>query len=127
MTMEKKPNQNEGEGGYSMERFRGDIGNFAIREATGDIKSGHFLVPGTESREPNPNFDISKLTEEDQEIWEKIKDGTITLESFRKYTDVVGALDEGDPAKASRVTFSEFAANKASRVIFNQAFKKKAS
>jgi hypothetical protein len=126
MTMEKEPNNHEGEEEYSLERFQGDITDFAAGEVVGETKSGHFLTVASGERELNPDFDVTKLTEKDREIWRKIKNRTITLEEFREYSDAVGALDDGDAAKASRVIFLEFAANKAMRAIFEQSFKKKA-
>ncbi len=109
------------EGGYSIDQFRDEIADFVAREVSGEIASGHFLISGTATREPSPEFDVSQLTEEDRRVWEKIKNGTIAMDAFHRYAQEVDALDDHDPAKRSRVIFSEFAGNKAMRALFESS------
>ena len=113
--MEKKEEE------YSLGLFQQEMADFAAKEISGEIESGHFLVSGTETREPRPEFDASLLTEEDREIWEKVKRGTITVDNFHDYAFRVDALTDEDPAKSTRVIFSEFAGNKAMTAIFENS------
>jgi hypothetical protein len=106
----------------SLPRFQEEMANFAHAEGTGEIESGHFLLSGFETRELDPDFDPSKLTEDDWAIWKKIKDGTITLEEFNAYRPSVVALDDKDPGRKSRMIFVEFAGNKAMNAIFEHVF-----
>ena len=110
---------------YSLKQFQDEMAVFAAKESSGEIESGHFLISGTATRELKPGFDPSLLAEEDRGIWEKIKNGTITLDEFHEYASRVAALDDSDLAKRSRVTFSEFAGNKAMRAIFDSSNIKK--
>ena len=125
--MEKKPSQSEGGEQYSIEQFRAEIAELAARELAGGVDHGHFLAPGRESRELNPDFNVANLTEEDREIWRMIREKTITIARFQEYSNAVSALDDGNAARVTRVAFLEFAANKVPRAIFERAFKDKAS
>ena len=102
--------------------FQEAMAGLAAKEAAEEYGSGHFLDPGSKTREPNPDFDTSKLTEDDREIWEKIEGGTITMEEFYPYRSTVIALDEKNEAKKSRMLFVEFAGNKAMNAIFEHVF-----
>jgi hypothetical protein len=103
---------------YSLAQFQGEMAELAAKEARNETKSGHFLVSGTKTRELNPEFDPSYLTEEDSHIWKGIQDGTLTIEEFRHYADAIEALDAADPVTKSRAVFSAFAGNKAMRIFF---------
>ena len=109
----------------TLEEFRSEMADFVFGEVSGEEKSGHFLEPNKDVRQANLNFDPSKLTEEDRDIWEKIKDKSITIEEFHAYAGLVSQLDKADPARQSRVIFSEFAGNMSMRAIFERAFPEK--
>ena len=121
MNMKKGPENNGTEEGLSLEQFRAEIAAFAAREISGEEESGHFLAAGIPGRESKPEFDTARLTDEDRDIWQKIKDGTIGLDEFHAYARGVSALDNNDPAKPSRVVFSEFAGNMSMRAIFENS------
>ena len=67
---------------------------------------------------------VSKEAEEimrEVEKWEKIKKGTITADDLHRYAFEVSALGNDDPARSTRVMFSEFAGNKAMLAIFESS------
>jgi hypothetical protein len=109
----------------NLELFQDEMAAFVAREISGEEESGHFLEPNKDVRQSNINFDASELTEEDRDIWEKIKDKSITSEEFHAYAGAVSHLDKADPTRASRVIFSEFAGNMSMRAIFERAFPEK--
>ena len=119
--MRRTVEQHGSEGEYSLKQFQEEMADFVAKEISGEEGSGHFLISGTSTREPKPEFDPVCLTEEDRDVWAKIKNETITLDEFHRYADELGALDNADPAKPSRVIFSEFAGNKVVRAIFNNS------
>jgi len=120
--MEQELKQYESEGKYSMDQFRDEIAELAAR-AVKEHSDGNFFIQGT--HEPNSHFDVSQLTEEDWDIWKKIKEGTITIEEFRSYADGVLSLDEHDGATESRVIFSKVASNRATVAIVRRVLPKK--
>ena len=69
-------------------------------------KTGHFLEAG---------FKPEELTEADREIWEKIKNGSITREEALAHRNTLKADNN-----FSRRLFGEFIANKAYAVIGNR-------
>jgi len=109
-----------GEEEYSLAQFQADMAEWAAKEARSDEQSGHFLTPGTRTREINPAFDPSCLTGEDMDLWKRMQERTITLEEFRQYQADIEALDRANPATESRVIFSAFAGNKAMSLFFRQ-------
>jgi len=102
------------EGGYSIDQFRTEMADFANREPV----NANFFVPGTNER--NSQFDASHLTEEDWDIWKKIKDGTIEMGEFEAYRDAVLALPEGDAVTETRVIFTKLAAQKVPRALLDR-------
>ena len=67
-----------------------------------------------------PEFmDVEELMPEDMEIWEKIKDETITMEEIIRYKK--GLIDEEGEVRnnvsPSRIKFLAFASNKSGSII----------
>ncbi len=117
--MEEILRQTEGES--LLGSFQQEMAKFAAGEASGEIESGHFLKANIPGRETSPEFDPLLLTEEDRDVWEKIKKGTITADDLHRYAFEVSALGNDDPARSTRVMFSEFAGNKAMLAIFESS------
>lgn len=88
--------------------FRQEIGQFRQEEIEGKRTTVHLTREG---------FNPEELTDRDQEIWDKIKDETITFEEFTEYRSEV--VQDGNK---SRLTFMAMAANKAT-VPLNKKYK----
>ncbi len=122
MKMKTEQEFHQGEHEYTMDQFRAEVAELAAREPV----NANFFVPGTNER--NPQFDASLLTEEDRDIWEKIKDGTIEMGEFEAYRDAVLALPEGDAVTETRVIFTKLTAQMVPRVLLHRnGFKQKGS
>jgi hypothetical protein len=109
--MKTEHEQSQSEAGGTLAAFRQEMADYAAREASGEVESGHFLASGTTTREQNPDFNVSKLTEEDFNMWKAIGDGTVSMEEFHRYANGVSGLDAADPTRRSRMIFSDFAGN----------------
>lgn len=90
----------------SLASFQWEIAQFQKDEEEGRKTSAH--LTGRE-------FNVAELTERDSEIWEKIKNGSITMDEFQKYSFEV----EKD-GNQSRSIFKAMAANIATTVIGNK-------
>ena len=88
----KPPNPDE------IESFRKEIGGI-IKEQAEVGREAHFF---------DINLRLEELTEEDMDIWKKIKDGTITEDDFSAYRASVKS-----ETSETRLAFFAFAANKA--------------
>ncbi len=109
--MKTEHERSQSESGGALAAFRQEMADYAAREKSGALESGHFLASGTTTREQNPDFDASKLTEEDFNMWEAIRNETVAMEEFHRYANGVSGLDAADPARRSRTIFSDFAGN----------------
>lgn len=100
-----------------LETFRGEIS--ALRDAekaTG--KTAHFTHL--------PEFNHEDLTIDDMEIWEKVKDRTITREDLRKYDETLDLVENGikkglkPGVSVSRNVFRAFINNKAVPILIER-------
>ena len=83
--------------------FQAEIAQFKKDEEEGRKPTVHLA---------GQKFSPTDLTERDQEIWEKIKNESITMDEFIKYREEV--TKDGNK---SRLVFVAMAANKATPVI----------
>ncbi len=86
-----------------MRTFREEMTAWRDAEASGEKKSGHLIKI--------PDFDVNDLTEEDMDIWNKIKDETITKEDANAYREKVNKVLQAGDLPRSRHEFAAFAAN----------------
>ncbi len=77
--------------------------------------TGHFLP------ESGIIFNPAELTEDDEKIWEKYKNGTLDEEAYNAYFSKL----KSDPQKTdSRMLFQAFIANMVQEIILLEHFKK---
>lgn len=109
---------------YDMEFFRKEISGIVSAEVARSLETAHFLKLGG-SLEPDPDFHVEDLTEEDMQIWRKVQEGTITRRDMEAYREKVNEIKQKEPAVwRSRNIFCAFIANKASPVISGRERKK---
>lgn len=62
----------------------------------------------------DPNFHAEELTIEDKEMWDRVKEGTATIEGFEEYRKKLHKSLEEQPQRhySSREIFAEFLANR---------------
>lgn len=111
MNQEYGPNS---ETSLELEKFKEDFR--AVVEAENEKGTAHFRKMKSEDY----NFDPADLQAEDMEIWEKIKNGSVTMEDFHAYRAKVEkfmALNPGSKKALSRNIFASYAANKANNIL----------
>lgn len=90
---------------YTIDGFRNEIAEIARKE----------LEEGKTADFSGKEIASSELTEDDMEIWLKIKDGSVTQEDFEKYREIY-KKEKGFDVPI-RHGFLSLAGNKANRVI----------
>lgn len=87
-----------------LDKFRNDFGNMMEERKQNN----------TAQKGEREEFDPAVLTAEDMEIWNKIKDGSLTAEEFEPYRSMVSGFinaNQGTKAAFSRTVFCAFAGN----------------
>src|SRR6266404_2625000 len=87
----------------TLEEFREEIRRFVEAEESGKEPTSHFTEGPTSER--SPNFSVDELTEDDLRVWQKIKNGSITMEGWDAYKNSV----PNKSAVSSRTMFLAFA------------------
>lgn len=100
-----------GESGVSPE-FVQEIKEWIEQEHSGLKESKHLTYE---------NFDPNNLRREDEEIWEKVKNKTITREEFSEYRRIARELAQNGSVQI----FSSFIANRAMPVIIRKEMAEK--
>jgi hypothetical protein len=113
--IEKKDNNANNQ----LERFRDEIKNLVLQEINtlrkGEYTSVHFI---TDIQTKETDFKVEDLTEEDMEMYYKIKNKKAELEEFKKYKEKIFSGKEN--IAKSRQMFAAYLSNLFMIYNFNQ-------
>jgi len=84
-----------------MDIFRQEIEAIKLAEESGELGSVHLRAT-----ELNDAVDVLELTDQDREIWNRLKDRQLTIEEYFDYKNNIS------PEERSRHVFAEFIANR---------------